>query len=64
MIGSLNLLQTQWARNVVQVSAAVSGEERCVMRQTTAAWETTLTVFQKLTAFHLLMTQDNLFGKV
>ena len=41
MIGSLNLSQTQWARNVVQVSAAVSGEERCVTRQITAAWETT-----------------------
>ena len=41
MIGSLNLSQTQWARNVVQVSAAVCGEERCVMRQITAAWETT-----------------------
>ena len=40
MIGSLNLSQTQWARNVVQVSAAVSGEERCVTRQITAAWET------------------------
>ena len=40
MIGSLNLSQTQWARNVVQVSAAVCGEERCVTRQITAAWET------------------------
>ena len=43
MIGSLNLSQTQWARNVVQVSAAVCGEERCVTRQITAAWETIAT---------------------
>ena len=48
MIGSLNLSQTQWARNVVQVSAVVSGEERCVTRQITAAWETSFDENKKI----------------
>ena len=39
--GTATVIGLNWARNVVQVSAAVSGEERCVTRQITAAWETT-----------------------
>ena len=38
--GTATVIGLNWARNVVQVSAAVSGEERCVTRQITAAWET------------------------
>ena len=39
--GTATVIGLNRARNVVQVSAAVSGEERCVTRQITAAWETT-----------------------
>ena len=38
--GTATVIGLNRARNVVQVSAAVSGEERCVTRQITAAWET------------------------
>ena len=40
--GTATVIGLNWARNVVQVSAAVSGEERCVTRQITAAWETSV----------------------
>ena len=38
--GTATVIGLNRARNVVQVSAAVSGEERCVTRQITVAWET------------------------
>ena len=38
--GTATVIGLNWARHVVQVSAAVCGEERCVTRQITAAWET------------------------
>ena len=41
--GTATVIGLNWARNVVQVSAAVTGEERCVTRQITAAWETRYT---------------------
>ena len=50
--GTATVIGLNWARNVVQVSAAVSGEERCVTRQITAAWETT----------HLLANIDHKFS--